>query len=79
MGLACFIPGVKHEWEVLTKGESTSRSSLWFKWRCARCGKVVEQKPPDDARDSVPPVDEFPCVGTGTHPKVSVKKRGPQG
>lgn len=71
---------MKHEWEVLTKGESTSRSSLWFKWRCVRCGKVVEQKPPEEGRDSIPPQDdEFPCTGTGNYPKLSIKKPDPEG
>lgn len=57
-------------------GESTSRSSLYFKWRCARCQKVVEQKPPDTGagRQSVPPADDETCSGTKKFPKVSIKK-----
>jgi len=62
-----------HEWEILTAGASTSRSSLYFKWRCCRCGKVVEAKPPDGGRDSVPPSDDGECGGTEP-PMVSVRK-----
>lgn len=65
---------MKHEWEVLTMGESSSRSSLWFKWRCARCGTVVEKKPPDTERMVAPQEDEFPaCTGTD-RPKISIKR-----
>ena len=71
--------GAEHEWEILTTGESTSRSSLWFKWRCARCGTVVEQKPPPVGRDSVPPNDDFPCRGTAKFPKLSIKGPKPEG
>lgn len=68
---------MKHEWEVMTTGESTSRSSLYFKWRCARCEKVVEAKPPESGRDSVPPTDESLCAGTIRAPKFSLKKDPP--
>ncbi len=51
----------KHEWEIMTQGKSTSRNTLVYKWRCARCHKVTEVNP-EPGRESVPPKEEEECV-----------------